>query len=91
MSRFDYQNKDNDIDRIISVVTKDGLLAGELIVPKSPEITGMYIPRKDEEDDNVKNDTVLYFTERNFSGVKKIKINQFIQDIDKALDSMKMF
>jgi hypothetical protein len=27
----------------------------------------------------------------NFSGVKKIKINQFIQDIDKALDSMKMF
>ena len=27
--------------------------------------------RKDEEDDNVKNDTVLYFTERNFSGVKK--------------------
>ena len=51
----------------------------------------MYIPRKDEEDENVKNDTVLYFTERNFSGVKKIKINQFIQDIDKALDSMKMF
>jgi hypothetical protein len=47
--------------------------------------------RKDEEDDNVKNDTVLYFTERNFSGVKKIKINQFIHDIDKALDSMKMF
>ena len=91
VSRFDYQNKDNDIDGIISVVTKDGLLAGELIVPKSPEITGMYIPRKDEEDDNVKNDTVLYFTERNFSGVKKIKINQFIQDIDKALDSMKMF
>ena len=71
MTRFDYQNKDNDIDRIISVVTKDGLLAGELIVLKSPEITGIYFPRKDEEDGNVKNDTVLYFTERNFSGVKK--------------------
>ncbi len=47
--------------------------------------------RKDEEDDNVKNDSVLYFTERYFSGVKKMKINQFIQDIDKALDSMKIF
>ena len=91
VSRFDYQSKDGDVDGVISVITKDGLLAGELIVPKLPEITGMYIPRKDDEEENVKNDTVLYFTERSFSGVKRIKINQFIQDMDKALDSMKMF
>ena len=89
MSRFDYQNKDNDIDRITSVVTKDSLLAGELIIHKT--LKSLEYTWKDEEDGNVKNDTVLYFTERNFSGVKKIKINQFIQDIDKALDSMKKF
>ena len=64
MSRFDYQNKDNDIDRIISVVTKDSLLAGELIIPKT--LKSLEYTRKDEEDDNVKNDTVLYFTKRKF-------------------------
>ena len=52
------------MDRIISVDTKDGLLAGELIVPKT--LKSLEYTRKDEEDDNVKNDTVLYFTKRKF-------------------------
>ena len=79
-SRFEYQNKD-DVDGIISVINKDGYLVGELIIPKMPEIVGMLIPRKEENKEN-RNDMVLYFTERNFSGVKKIKLGSFVTEID---------
>lgn len=90
VSRYEYQNKDGDVDGLITVISKEGQLLGELIVPKLPEITGMYIPRKEEHKDN-RNDIVMYLTERNFSGVLKIKLGQFIIDIDKVLDNLKAF
>ena len=88
-SRFEYQNKD-DVDGIISVINKDGYLVGELIIPKMPEIVGMHMPRKEESKDN-RSDLVLYFTERNFSGVKKIKLGPFVTEIDKAQDNYKIY
>ena len=53
------------------------------------EITGMYIPKKfydesKEMDNNVKTNVFLYFTEKNFNKVKKIKLNNFISDIEKS-------
>jgi len=89
VSRFEYQNKDETVNGLISVLNKDGYLIGEIEVPKMSEITGMYIPKKyfdesKEMDNNVKTNVFLYFTEKNFNGVKKIKLNNFISDIEKS-------
>lgn len=92
VSRYEYQNKEGKIDGIISVINKDGVLLGEIQVPGLPEITGMFIPRKfedeskEEENNNNNNNkapSLLYFTEKNFNGVKKIDLTQFKNEIDK--------
>ena len=89
VSRFEYQNKDETINGLISVINKDGYLIGELELPKMSEITGMYIPKKlidesKEMENNIKTNVFLYFTEKNFNGVKKIKLNSFISEIEKS-------
>ena len=89
VSRFEYQNKDGTINGLISVLNKDGYLIGELELPKMCEITGMYIPKKlfddsKEIENNTKTNVFLYFTEKNFNGVKRIKLNSFISDIEKS-------
>ena len=88
-ARFEFQNKDETVNGLISVINKDGYLIGELEVPKMSEITGMYIPKKfidesKEMDNNTKTNVFLYFTEKNFNGVKKIKLNNFLSDIEKS-------
>ena len=89
VSRFEYQNKDESINGLISVINKDGYLIGELELPKMSEITGMYIPKKlfdesKEMENNIKTNVFLYLTEKNFNGVKKIKLNNFISEIEKS-------
>ena len=89
VARFEFQNKDETVNGLISVLNKDGYLIGELEVPKMCEITGMYIPKKfidesKEMDNNIKTNVFLYFTEKNFNGVKKIKLNNFLSDIEKS-------
>ena len=88
-SRFEYQKEDKSVNGLISVINKDGELVGELELPKMSEITGMFIPKKyiDESKDmenNPKTNVYLYFTEKNFNGVKRIKLNSFINDIEKS-------
>ena len=88
-SRFEYQKEDKSVNGLISVINKDGYLVGELELPKMSEITGMFIPKKfmdesKEMENNVKTNVYLYFTERNFNGVKRIKLNSFISDIEKS-------
>jgi sugar lactone lactonase YvrE len=88
-SRFEYQKKDKSVNGLISVINKDGELVGELELPKMSEITGMFIPKKliddsKEMENNSKTNVYLYFTEKNFNGVKKIKLNNFISDIEKS-------
>ena len=87
-SRFEYQKKDKSVNGLISVINKDGELVGELELPKMSEITGMFIPKKliddsKEMENNSKTNVYLYFTEKNFNGVKRIKLNNFISDIEK--------
>ena len=89
VARFEFQNKDETVNGLISVINKDGYLIGEMEVPKMSEITGMYIPKKfidesKEMDNNIKTNVFLYFTEKNFNGVKKIKLNNFLADIEKS-------
>ena len=89
VSRFEYQKDDKSVNGLISVINKDGELVGELELPKMSEITGMFIPKKyidesKEIDNNVKTNVYLYFTEKNFNGVKRIKLNSFISDIEKS-------
>ena len=89
VSRFEYQKEDKSVNGLISVINKDGELVGELELPKMSEITGMFIPKKyidesKEIDNNVKTNVYLYFTEKNFNGVKRIKLNRFISDIEKS-------
>ena len=54
------------------------------------EIVGIFIPRNDNVDENaeedINKDTTLYLTERNFNGVKKIKISDFISEINKKAE-----
>ena len=88
-SRFEYQKKDKSVNGLISVINKDGELVGELELPKMSEITGMFIPKKliddsKEIENNSKTNVYLYFTEKNFNGVKRIKLNNFICDIEKS-------
>ena len=89
VSRFEYQKEDKSVNGLISVINKDGELVGELELPKMSEITGMFIPKKyidesKEIDNNVKTNVYLYFTKKNFNGVKRIKLNSFISDIEKS-------
>jgi sugar lactone lactonase YvrE len=90
VGRYEYQNKEGTVDGLISVLNKEGNLIGEIEVPKLCEFTGLYIPKRMEEEimenENqkpVEIDTWLYFTDKNFPGVKRIKLNQFINDIEK--------
>ena len=89
VSRFEYQKEDKSVNGLISVINKDGDLVGELELPKMCEITGMFIPKRlNEESKELENspkaNVYLYFTERNFNGVKRIKLNSFISDIQKS-------
>ncbi len=89
VSRFEYQKEDKSVNGLISVINKDGDLVGELEIPKMCEITGMFIPKRlNEESKELENipkaNVYLYFTERNFNGVKRIKLNSFISDIEKS-------
>ena len=62
-------------DGLISVINKDGIMVGELDLPELPEITGLYISPKKREN--------LYVTERNSTGIFRIKISSFTIDLDK--------
>ena len=89
VSRFEYQKEDKSVNGLISVINKDGDLVGELELPKMCEITGMFIPKRlteesKELENSPKANVYLYFTERNFNGVKRIKLNSFISDIEKS-------
>ena len=46
MSRFEYQNKDETINGLTSVLNKDGYLIGKLELQKMCEITGKYFLKK---------------------------------------------
>ncbi len=97
VSRRDYfdKNKKNN-NGIISIITKEGNLVGEIIVEGYSEINGLLIPRnlgKDESQRNIQNgngngsDTlsgnVIYFTDKNLPGVLKIKLSVVSQDLEK--------
>ena len=97
ISRSDYfdKNKKNN-NGIISIITKEGNLVGEIIVEGYTEINGLLIPRNSGKDESQKNmangngngnDTlssnVIYFTDKNFSGVLKIKLSVVSQDLEK--------
>jgi hypothetical protein len=62
-------------DGIISVLNKEGVLVGELIIEKISEITGIFISHRVKE--------CLFLTERNSAGIYKMKISSFISELDK--------
>lgn len=63
-------------------MNKEGNLVGELIISKMPEITGIFISSKNKD--------ILYFTERNFNGVMRIKLSSFISEISKLEENNKI-
>lgn len=83
VARYEFQNKEKDVDGVISVLNKDGNLVGELVIPKMSEITGMCIPEKKADS--------LYFTSKSFNGILKIKLSQFAAEIDKMLENNKFY
>lgn len=82
VARYEFQNVEKDIDGVISVLNKEGSLVGELVIPKMPEITGICIPSDKKAD-------TLYFTEKSFNGILKIKLSQFAAEIDKMIENNK--
>jgi sugar lactone lactonase YvrE len=79
VARFEYSTiefeGEMEGDGIISVVNKEGIMIGELTLPELPEISGLYISPKKREN--------LYVTERNSTGIFRIKISSFTIDLDK--------
>lgn len=76
VARYEFQNLAAENDGLISVLNSEGVLIGELILTKLPEITGMLItPRKKE---------TLFLTEKYTNGVIKIKLSHFISELDKT-------
>ena len=70
VGRFEFQNKEKTNDGLITILNKEGVEIGELLISGMSEINGMYIPN------NKTKENVLYFTDKNFSGVMKIKLSQ---------------
>lgn len=101
VSRSDFFNKNEKYNNgIISIITKEGNLVGEIIVEGFSEINGLLIPRNGKEDSQRNNanngngngnDTlsgnVIYFTDKNFSGVLKIKLSVVSQDLEKLQEN----
>ena len=93
ISRSDFFNKNKkDTNGIISIITKEGTLSGEIIVEGFSEINGLLIPKNAGRDENLKNNgngndnisgNVIYLTDKNFPGVLKIKLSLVIQDLEK--------
>jgi sugar lactone lactonase YvrE len=96
ISRYDYYGKNNK-DGIISIISKEGNLIGEIIVEGYSEINGLLIPKNFKKEINNKgglgnsNETIssnsIYFTDKNFSGVLKIKLSSISQDLEKLQEN----
>jgi hypothetical protein len=102
VARYEFYDKNKkDNNGIISILNKEGILIGEIIVDDSCEINGLLIPKLHKIQDinnnsnhlngsNNENNTFshlsnncLYFTDKNFSGVKRIKLSQLAQEDEK--------
>ena len=92
ISRADFYGKNNK-DGIISIISKEGSLIGEIIVEGYSEINGLLIPKnfkneKEPKGTNNGNDSnVIYFTDKNFSGVLKIKLSVISQELEKLQEN----
>ena len=95
ISRSDFYGKNNK-DGIISIISKEGNLVGEIIVEGYSEINGLLIPKnfkkeKDSRGNGNGNDSlssnVIYFTDKNFSGVLRIKLSVISQELEKLQEN----
>jgi hypothetical protein len=84
VARYETQSNEKDVQGVISVLNKEGCLVGELMIQDYSEINGMLIPRAGI------NKNTIYFTDKNFNGVLKVKISQFSAEIDKVQDNFKI-
>ena len=65
------------------MISADGGLVGEILLPKMPEITGLYISKKKKD--------VMYVTENNCNGIIRVKIESFKNEVGKLVDYFKIF
>ena len=96
ISRSDFYGKNNK-DGIISIISKEGNLIGEIIVEGYSEINGLLIPKNFKKEKDTRggngngNDSlspnVIYFTDKNFSGVLKIKLSVISQELEKLQEN----
>ena len=103
IARSDFYNKnEKNNNGIISIITKDGILSGEIIVEGFSEINGLLIPRNAGKEENQNNNgnngnngnendslagNVIYLTDKNFSGVLKIKLSLVSHDLEKMQEN----
>lgn len=67
--------ENGNTDGLISVLNTKGDIIGELYLPKLPEISSLFISSKRKDS--------LYFTERGCNSVMKIKLSNFVTDLEK--------
>jgi hypothetical protein len=63
------------VDGNITILSKEGAIVGEIIVPGLPEISSIFIPDKTKD--------FLYFTERHCNSVMKLKLGSILDEIKK--------
>lgn len=97
-SDFYEKGKKNNFG-VISILNKEGSLIGEIMIDGFTEINGLLIPKNFSRDNNEEgkngngngNDSiasnVLYFTDKNFSGVLKIKLSLVSHDLEKLQEN----
>ena len=96
-SDFFDKNKENN-NGIISIINKEGNLSGEIIVEGFTEFNGLLIPKNVGKEENQKNNgngnendtlasNVIYFTDKNFSGVLKIRLSIISHDLEKLQEN----
>ena len=95
VSRSDFFGKNNK-DGIISIISKEGNLIGEMIIEGYTEINGLLIPKNFKKDNHTSKglnpneslaSNVIYFTDKNFPGVLKVKLSAISQELEKLQEN----
>ena len=89
VGRFEFQvnliiikNSRNSVDGVISVISSEGGLLREIIIPKMPEINGLYISKKKKD--------IMYVTENSCNCILRVKLESFKLEVGKLVEYFKL-
>ena len=64
------------------MISSDGGLVGEIMIPKMPEINGLYISKKKKD--------IMYVTENSCNCILRVKLESFKLEVGKLVEYFKL-